>query len=110
MAIELPIRDPAVADQHAAEIGPEQLRDFGEAALRRNGVHGRVERHGDAQLSRMPADFPAGFIGTDDRTAADGRAETALRCDLGGRRAERVRGLQRMPTLHAAVCTPCSGR
>ena len=154
---KLPIRGPAVALQDAGVVGAEHARRLGKAAPGLDRVGGRVRRGKRPQPVRMAADSPPGFIGRDDRTAADGGAERVvgrlrlarramhrldeaparhrqaetiaqqvadaaegepallvedhgqrhrLRAELHGRRAERVRGLQRMPALHAAVTLP----
>jgi hypothetical protein len=90
-AVEAAIGDPAVADQHAVEIGAEQSRGFLEAAAALNRVDRGIRCDGGPQPVRMPANFPAGFIGADHRTAADGVTQAGVgRPGLSGRAMQRV--------------------
>ena len=149
---KLAIGRPAVPLQHATIVGAERPRRLGEAAAIFNRVDRRGRRRKGPEPVHVTTDFPAGFIGRDDGTAADGgteglvgrlrlaggamdglhqppagngeaeataeqvpdaaERETALfveehgerdrlRTELHGGRAERIRRLQRMPTLHA---------
>lgn len=76
---ELAVRRPAVALQHAGVVGAEHPGRLRETAPVFNGVGRGVRRGKGPQPVRMAADFPAGFIGRDDRTAAHGGAERLVR-------------------------------
>jgi len=69
--IELAIRRPAVADEDTIKLGPKDGGGFGETASVLDRVHDRTGRRKDPQPPEPAADFPTGFIRTDDRTAAD---------------------------------------
>jgi len=83
--IEPAIRRPAVADEDAVELGAEHGRRFVNPAPVLNGVDDRARRRKDPQPPESSAHLPTGFIGTDDRTAADLVAQRGI----GGRRLAR---------------------
>ncbi len=148
------IRRPPIADDDAREAPAEHTGRFRIAAAGLDPIDRRVRRRHGPQPVQASGDFPAGFIGGHDRTAANplaqrgiGRARlpggsvhrvhqsTArdrqtvllleqrgdlperepellieddgerdrLRAELRARRAQRVRGLQRMAPLHPAL-------
>ena len=76
---ELAIRRPAVADEHAVELGAEHGRRFVEPAPVLNGVDDGARRGKHPQPPESSAHLPTGFIGTDDRTAADLIAQRRIR-------------------------------
>jgi hypothetical protein len=69
--VELPIRRPTVAHEHAVKVGAEHGGRLLKAPPVLNGVDDRVRRRKDPQPPEPAADFPTGFIGTDDGTPAD---------------------------------------
>ena len=72
---KLPIRRPAVALQDAGVVGAQHVRRLRKAAPVLDGVCRRGRRGKGPEPVRVAADFPAGFIGGDHRTAADLRAQ-----------------------------------
>src|SRR5262252_4219384 len=68
--VELPIRRPAVAHQHAGEIGAEHRCGFVKAASMLNRIDDGRRRREGPQPPELARDFPTRFIGTDDRTPA----------------------------------------
>ena len=74
---ELPIGCPAVALEHTAVVGAEHPRRLGKAAPVFDRIRRRVAGRKGPEPVRMPADFPASFIGRDD--GAPGPGHTAPR-------------------------------
>lgn len=76
--IEAAIRRPAIADERARELRPQDGRRFLVAASRQNRVDGGVGRRKCPQPVQMAADFPAGFIGGDDGALAHVAAQGVI--------------------------------
>jgi hypothetical protein len=80
---ELAIRGPAVADEHAIEIGTEHGGRFVEPAPVLNGVHDGACRREHPQPPELSAYLPTRFVRTDHRTAAHLLAQHLIgRCRL----------------------------
>ena len=62
---------PAIAEQDAGKVRAERARRFRKAAAGFERVDRRVRASQKPRAEFMPADLPAGFIGSDHRTAAD---------------------------------------
>lgn len=69
--VELPIRCPAVAHEHAIEVGAKDRGGFVEPAALLNGVDDGARGRKRPQPPQLAGDFPTRFIRTDRRTAAD---------------------------------------
>ena len=69
---------PPVTDQHAGIVGPEDRRRLQEPPPRLNGIDRRLRRRKGPQPLPVPIDFPAGFVGGDDGTAANGRTQRGI--------------------------------
>ena len=72
---ELPIRRPAVADQHAVVVSAEYRRRLREPPPRVNLIDRRLRCCEGPQPLQSPIDLPAGFVGGDDRASANNLAE-----------------------------------
>lgn len=77
--LKLAIRGPAVAHQDTVEVCAEHRGGLIKAAAPLNRVHRRLRCGKAPQPLQMAADFPAGFIRGDDRTAANGLAQGPVR-------------------------------
>ena len=64
---ELPIRRPAVADDHAGEVGAEQGRRLPIAPAGLDHADGRTRGRRDPQPLEPAADLPAGFVARGNR-------------------------------------------
>ena len=69
---EVPIRLPAVADQHAGIVVADDRRGLREPAARLNGVDRGQRRRDRPQPLQIGVDAPARLVHRDDRTAAHG--------------------------------------
>ena len=78
-ADKLPIRRPAVTDEDTRIVGAERPRRLREPAAVFDRIRRRVGRREGPQPVRVATDLPAGFIGCDDWTAADVRAQRRIR-------------------------------
>ncbi len=88
---EAAIRRPAVADQHTIKVRPQHGGRFFEAAPGLDRVDGRVGRGETPQPFQVRGDFPAGLVGADDGTAANGGTQGGIRrFGLSRRTAHRV--------------------
>ncbi len=88
---EAPIRRPTVANQHTVKIRPQHSGRLFEAAPRVDRVDRRVRRGDAPQPLQVRIDFPAGLVGTDDGTAANGFTQRGIRrFGLSRRTAHRV--------------------
>ena len=67
------IRGPAIADEAAVVVGPDQGRRRVEAPAGEDAIDGRVGGGGDMQPGRVPADAPAGLIQRDAGLGPDHR-------------------------------------
>jgi hypothetical protein len=76
---ETPIGRPAIADDDAGEVLAEQRRCFAKPTAGLNRVDGRVRRRDRPEPLQRPGHLPAGLIGCDDWTPADGFAERVIR-------------------------------
>ena len=76
---KLSVRRPAVALQDAGVVGAEHPGGLRKPAPVFNGVGGGGRRGKRPQPVRVAADLPAGFVGRDDRTAADLGAQRLIR-------------------------------
>ncbi len=154
---KLAVGRPAVALQDAGIVSAEHGGGLCKTAPVLNRIDGRLRGHEGPEPLEVAADLPAGFMGRDDGTAADRRAEhrvgrlrlargamdgvdqsatrngeseaiaqqlhdlaegeaelfvedhgqgNGLRAQLHGRGTQRIRGLQRMTALDAAVALP----
>ena len=65
------IRRPAVADEHAVEVRPQQVGGLLVASSGLNRVDGRLRRDGSPEPLQVAADLPPGFVRGDDRAVAD---------------------------------------
>ena len=86
---EAAIGRPAIADQHAGEVRAQDRGRVVKATPGANRIHGGRRRGKRPQPVQHGADTPAGFIGTDDGTPADLRAQSAV-----GRRGHARRAMQ----------------
>ena len=88
---KLAVRRPAIALQDAGVVGAEHPRRLRKAAPVFDRIGRRVRRRKGPEPVRVAADFPAGFIGRDDRTAAHLRAQRLVgRLRLARRAMDRV--------------------
>ena len=69
--IEAPIGRPPVAHEGAREVAPQDRGGLLEAAARQNGVDGGVRRGKGPEPVQLAADFPPGFVRTDDLALPD---------------------------------------
>jgi hypothetical protein len=90
--IKLPIRRPAVADQHAVEVGAEHRRGLRKPAALLNPVEDHRRGREGPQPLQVACNLPAGFIGADDWTRANRLAQDVVRWGgLAGRPMQRMR-------------------
>ena len=68
---EAPIRRPAVANEHAVEVRPQQVGGLRVAPSGLSRVDGRLRRGGRSEPPQVAADLPPGLVGGDDGAVAD---------------------------------------
>jgi hypothetical protein len=95
---ELPVRCPAIAHQDAGKVRTEHRGGFLEAATGLNAIDRRVRRRKGPQPLQSSRDFPAGFIGTDHRTATGPCTQRVIRWSRLARRA--MDGVHQAATRH----------
>jgi len=72
---KLPVRRPAISLEDARVVGAQRPRRLRKAAAVLNRIDRGVDRRKGPEPVGMATDFPPGFIGRDDGTAADRGAE-----------------------------------
>ena len=89
---EAPVHHPAVAHEHAVEVGPEEGLRVVESAACADGVNRRRRGDGRPQPVAAGADAPAGLIGRDHGRVADLLAQVFIgRPRVAGRTMQQMR-------------------
>ena len=76
---KLAIRRPAVPDEHAGKVGPEQGRRLVESAAAMNRVHRLARRGRHPQPVQFAPHAPAGFVGYDNAALPHHLAQRVVR-------------------------------
>lgn len=75
---EMPIRGPAIVNEHAVIVRAEDGRRLRKASSRLNGIDGRISTRKSPQPLQTAIDFPARFIGDHHRASTNPGAQRLI--------------------------------